>query len=63
MIELEEYRRYMTFIACSYKKLIDEQRLEKIRQREKEQIEIEQKRISEIEAKKIRDKQREKKEI
>ena len=61
VIELEEYRRYMTYIACSNKKLIDEQKLEKIRQREKEQIEMEEKRIAEIEAKEFRDKQREEK--
>ena len=61
VIELEEYNRYMTSIACSNKKLIDEQKLEKTRQREKEQIVMEQKRIVEIEAKEFRDRQKEKK--
>ena len=58
VIELEEYNRYMTSIACSNKKLIDEQKLEKTRQREKEQIVMEQKRIVEIEAKEFRDRQK-----
>ena len=35
VIELEEYNRHMTFIAYSNTKLIDEQRFEKIKHKEK----------------------------
>ena len=61
VIELEEYRRYMTYIACSNKKLIDDQKLERIKQKEKEQIELEARRIAEIEAKELRDRHKEEK--
>ena len=61
VIELEEYRRYMTYIACSNKKLIDDQKLERIKQKQKEQIELEARRIAEIEAKELRDRHKEEK--
>ena len=36
VIELEEYKRHMTYITCSNKTPIDQHKLEKMKQREKD---------------------------
>ncbi len=53
----------MTYIACSNKKLVDDQKLEGIIQREKVQIEIEEKELLKSKPKNKETSKKEKKDI
>lgn len=59
MIDLEEYNNYMLYVACSNKKLIDNEKLLKIKEQQEKQEETERKRIDEINNKQRRDVERE----
>ena len=48
MIEFEEYNNYMLHIACSNKKLIDDEELNRKREKQQKQEETELKRINTI---------------
>jgi hypothetical protein len=59
MIEFEEYNNYMLHIACSNKKLIDDETLIKKREQQQKQEEVELNRINMIKEKERREQQRE----
>jgi hypothetical protein len=59
MIEFEEYNNYMLHIACSNKKIIDDETLNKKLEKQQKQEETELNRINDIKDKEIREKRKE----
>ena len=59
MIDFEEYNNYMLHVACSNKKLIDDETINKKREQQQKQEEVEFKRINDIKERERREQERE----
>ena len=61
MIDIEEYNNYMLHVACSNKKLIDDEKIKKKKVQQERQEDVERRKIEEINEKERRDIEKENK--